>query len=331
MKKHLLFFFNSLGLLIQLFFGDKNEIDLKRFNRFLKHCARTHFLYEFFLTRFDPKLKGIGIMATSKEFIGRGNGNGAFNVYRKIRTANGSLFEKIYFKSAPSLRRNVFLSENVFDELLAENIVGPKIIHKIEGEFFVVLYFEYYAKKNIDLDKLFGMSTRLSHFLMNKFGTFPFDKEFFQKDSIYAYSKRLLAEKILHDEKSLEIYFRSIDYYFENIRSIKQHCDLKPDNSSFPNVIYDWDRFKLKPIGYDIGYSLANLFLHSEFTIEKFLKLVEESYEPFSKAVDYDTFSKVVGHFFILFHVFFNPTLSNTQLLAYVETHVKSMVQREVA
>jgi len=256
----MILFLKQLLIAIKLLvFSNKKELRAKsNFIAIVLSKIRLHFLYERFIKYCDPKIE-FEFNNCKKKFVGSGYGIHSLNVFRKIfSNFSEPLFEKIYFNNTISLKNTILINE-IFKEIQIPDFKVPKIKKTIQGEFYTIVYFDYYVLERFrNEDDLFGFNNNIIRFL-NKFEnsiSINFKIEINQIDIAKEDMISRRIERILLINK---IYSEPI---YSIINLIKRqsygliHGDLNYKNV-FKGVVIDWEKFGMAPFGYEYGMNLA--------------------------------------------------------------------------
>lgn len=257
--------FKDQRLLKALEFSAEQVLDwdgLKDFSEVVRFTG-DHKAYEQAIKQFDDDVTLLSYReATHCCFIGSGLGHGTLNAYRKIEQEDIFYFEKIYLNESDDLVHLQWFEKYCRPLLNAECIRVPKILKMHEGGQITAVYFEFFT------DPLDNCSQVLERVINVAFSLYelPLPKlsetraEIYQFERIEIYNACFEhAQKLLENaggEKGLSL--KSMASIVKGLPHQITHGDLHGKNMGEPNVVIDWDRAGVYPLGLDIAYALSN-------------------------------------------------------------------------
>ena len=226
--------------------------------------SKNHQAYESLLKEFDANIKFLDkTFVTDCEFIGYGLGDDSLNVFRKIRLKDKVLFEKIYCLDSHDYKRLLWFETYLSKDVQSLGFVTSSIYTITQGKFLAVVYFEFL---DVELDNLkqplrtlLETAIRLNDLEISVKVNMAFQamKLDFTHIDIYQKSKQGLMywmQKNGLDSSKIDQYEKIV----KQAPHILNHGDLHGKNMGMPNIVIDWDRAGLYPVGFDLGYILSN-------------------------------------------------------------------------
>jgi len=243
--------------------------DLRYVSRLLSYLKDDN-LFVDAIRKVDPKidLRSPCLEITSSHFHGNGRGHGSLNAYRKISSSRfGIVFEKVYLKSSGDYQR-VIESERFISENIGSNYCRtPEIVHVIEGDVVVVVWFRFARLVKEPLDKFHSRTL----FLLSEFYRLSnLAQAVFQKQNlVFLSTKSYISSKkaLLGRFGRFDDFVLSCENKICSLPMVLGHGDLHQRNYC-SCVLIDLDRFGFYPPGFDLArmiYHTMPRYDHDEF------------------------------------------------------------------
>lgn len=224
-----------------------------------------HQAYEQAVHSFDPQLQLLTYkQASSYAFIGSGLGSGTLNAYRKLEHNGIAYFEKIYRNDSRDLTHLLWFEEHYRPLLDQARIRAPKILEVYRGQYATAVYFEFLTEP---LDNCRHMPERAIEVALSLYQQ-PLKQDVNTPEAVWAFDTLELYQTCFEQAKQwlLETGLGSVQQLVDWEARVKalprqlSHGDLHGKNMGEPNIVIDWDRAGLYPLGFDIAYALSNTY-----------------------------------------------------------------------
>lgn len=281
MKNIFTFFSLYKRLLLGRFISHK---ELKKIIELSLRINKSHLLYQFLIKQYDPSLRFIKSKETS--FVGKGSGGGSLDTYRKVVVENQEFFEKIYFNNSVEYSKTLYFYKNIFHTLQNDTLKIPFLKKIIKGNKLSVFYYEFVHLEKLEKDELFERSLNIYNLLNANYHYKYIDQlnsfQIFTEEAMYKLCKSRVIEKYINSNKYNEIlhFIESIEKQLKKEPMLFQHGDLQIGNIYRNGYVVDWDKATYYPLGYDLGYILANKIysLKAELDIKLLVNKMVEKY-----------------------------------------------------
>lgn len=239
---------------------------LKKYSKFAKH-DNDHLFYE------EAIKKVCAISSLPKivrsEFVGKGRGENVLNSYRKVMLEDGhECFEKVYKNKSDDLLKTMYFYNNAYSSIVKDFVVPSFFV--VEGKHGTIIYFDWIdMRSSVPKNKLLtfyndfresALDVETNHSvcssLMSDFAREPSYIYSFKKAKKWLSSNRLGKDRML---QKIESHLKSLKLD----ERVFTHGDIVPANCADKNVIIDFDRCGVYPMGYELAYLLSRSFYFS--------------------------------------------------------------------
>jgi hypothetical protein len=260
-----------------------------------------HELYNKLLKQFIPAWN---TEIDEQQFIGHGISEGNLNIYRKVKTENANLFEKVFFSGTKNLRANDWFYKNVY-RLVKNEIHIPRMSHSVAGDMLTIVYFEYLDLQNIPPGKvqpqaveftkrLYSLSlTDEASAIIKKAPSYLTNYQY-----SYFYKRHVIDAKQYLVKKGIDI--KNIESTLESGQQIFTHGDIARKNMFSPNILLDWEFFGIYPAGFEVSL-IYYLFLRTQDFEKKPLDWLKRHYSPLVYKEEWNRFELSFLYFLFIF------------------------------
>ncbi len=237
--------------------------------------------YEGLLISYDPNLELMSVNDVDEvRFVAYGLGYETLNSYRYIRLAGIEYFEKVYLSASKDLEHLLWFHEFAQEKVIELGFQIPRILKINQSNKLTVIYFEYFPARIDNLADFLNQAIEIAL----KLYQLPIPEKLnqplisdFENHQIYKDNFRLvhlfLKNHGVNDPKLIQM--------LSKVKAVpKQFChgDLHGKNIGQPNVLIDWDRAGLYPLGFDIAYIFSNRY--DFIGVEDWLSFLELKCKP---------------------------------------------------
>lgn len=237
---------------------------LKDFSELVRFTGE-HQAYEEAVRSFDSQLQLLSYgQASAYGFIGSGLGGGTLNAYRKLEQGGIAYFEKIYLNESRDLIHLLWFEEN-YRPLLDENYIrAPRLMDVRKGINATAVYFEFLSEPLDNCSRMPGRAIEVALSLyrqpINWDANLPEAVLAFETLDIYQACFKLTQHWIAENGVGSVQQLSDWEAKIKTLPRQLSHGDLHGKNMGEPNIVIDWDRAGLYPLGFDIAYALSNTY-----------------------------------------------------------------------
>lgn len=232
-------------------------LELHRVSR-LFPLLEDHRAYETTLLRSDPGLD-LPVLQEAR-FIGRGNGEGSLNCYRRAKLGGRPVFEKVYLRDSDAWAKLTWFHFQMLPRL-GDRIRTPRIVEIAEGDRIAVAYFTFEAGTRAVLpEQLLAAGLTLQGIRAEIPSDPPLIEAVtdFRREVMYRAGvkslQRLLARAGTDTGLQRSCEARILQ---DDIPRCLAHGDLIPENLLADGRLLDFDKCGVYPAGYDAAYLMS--------------------------------------------------------------------------
>jgi hypothetical protein len=299
------------SVLISKAFSPKNALTLDEAritSCFLRYIKDGEHLLEELVTCFDNNAQ----IARAKNFTSasfaptHGYGQYALWTNRILEDQGLSLFEKIY---THNFRKEAFsfFYNHLYEQLICLDIKPPRLDYLLPASSkFQAAYFEKVSQFKCGMryyiNRVFEVSLGLYSIGIHDIPINPDLRYDYRCDSQYSTKRESIVAALqrLRPGKNPRIYLEYLEEKINELPKQLTHCDLKFDNLSADNTVFDWDEWGIYPIGYDIAKGIYKYRLTSDtFLLDN---LIEEKCKSCIKQDEWIAFNASIKYFVFSFY-----------------------------